>query len=481
MEQRNRLGEIKNTAWLTAILAIQPILDVIAFFTRSGEATIAGYIRLALLVLLPVFMFLKTKEKKRFLAVLLLTGIYCLLHIWNSRRVGYISPAYDIRYMASVIQLPVFALCFQHALLDDEMKEAALRGIGIAAFLTLLFFFLSWLSDTGNVTYGPGMGYSGWVIMDNRNANSTNYAFFACICVFLVLRSSDRGLRTAVLLAVNALLLANGTKGCYFSIFVIFGGFALLLVLRSVLLKTACDRRLVLLLVMLCVFSAAIYPLTPRYRVTEDQRKAVTGQQGEIEGTLLEMGIDITDMSPEERFENPQVREVFEYYYWRYMGFRPDLFDRFGMDRVLQYYKMSTEVGKLIDSRVIKRSYSALIFQDSDFLTRLLGFEVSEVGFTGDYDLENDWHAIFYYYGYLGFALYVGFFLYYIFRILRTVKRKGRNCLTLENFAFGMCLVIMIGLAHFSGAALRRPNVSIWIALLLGLIYYVTEEKPNEA
>ena len=44
-----------------------------------------------------------------------------------------------------------------------------------------------------------------------------------------------------------------------------------------------------------------------------------------------------------------------------------------------------------------------------------------------------------------------------------------------------IALLLVIGLAHFSGATLRRPNVSIWLSLVLALIYYVTEVRREEA
>ena len=128
--------------------------------------------------------------------------------------------------------------------------------------------------------------------------------------------------------------------------------------------------------------------------------------------------------------------------------------------------------------------FYGMVFQDSDFATKLVGFEVSQMGphgYDGSYDLENDWHAVFYYYGYLGFALYVGFMLYFLLRILRSVRADLKRSLTLENFAYLLCLFLIIGLAHFSGATLRRPNVSIWLSLVLALIYYVTEENRDEA
>ena len=51
----------------------------------------------------------------------------------------------------------------------------------------------------------------------------------------------------------------------------------------------------------------------------------------------------------------------------------------------------------------------------------------------------------------------------------------------MENFVRLLALGLIIGLAHFSGATLRRPNVSVWMSLVLALIYYATEVRKNEA
>ena len=228
------------------------------------------------------------------------------------------------------------------------------------------------------------------------------------------------------------------------------------------------------------VFAVVIYPWTPRCRV--DQHLAGKNTSGEIEATLLEKGIDITDMSFEERFENPVVREVFEHYYWKYLGALYNLGDRFGMDRVLRHYRMSTDVAKLIDTRVIKLSYAALIWaEETDSLTKLVGFEAAIVGTDGQYDMENDWPAVFYYYGYLGFALYVGFALWFVLRILRSLKENFKGSLTAENFTLALVLALQAGLAQFSGALVRRPNVSIYFALVLALIWYQTRKKEKTA
>lgn len=38
-------------------------------------------------------------------------------------------------------------------------------------------------------------------------------------------------------------------------------------------------------------------------------------------------------------------------------------------------------------------------------------------------DLENDWPAIRYYYGYVGFAAYAAFILYFVYLIIRRLCR----------------------------------------------------------
>ena len=180
-------------------------------------------------------------------------------------------------------------------------------------------------------------------------------------------------------------------------------------------------------------------------------------------------------MTPEQRFQDPQVREVFEYYYLRYMvGTIPDLFDRFGMERVLLWFNMSTDAARLIDTRQIKLCYAGLLWQECDLQTRLVGFEVSELGFDGIRDLENDWPAIYYYYGYTGIALYAALVLYVLFRMLKKLLFDFKGSLTAENFALALSLGLLLGLAQFSGAVLRRPNVSVYLALVLGLIWYET-------
>ena len=464
---------------LTFLFVSQPCLDALAYWTRNDSVTPAGIIRLLLFLFLPIFTFLISDRRRNFLLVLSGIGLFCCLHILNCFRIGYLNPVFDIRYLVSVIQMPVFAICFVHLIQNEKTKNASLRGVWIAGLLSLLFLILSRITKTGNVTYGVGLGFSGWVIDDNRNANSTLLVIYSCFCILYSLRQNNRFLSIAVPVVIVFVLLSNGTKGCYYSIFAIFLSFCLYFSYEALIMKRQWMKKTTALYLLLCVLSVVIYPWTPRYKVTESQRNTARGTQGEIEATLLQKGIDISDMDPQERFDNPEVKEVFEHYYWKYLGVKPDLIDRFTMDRVLMQYQMTTDVAKLIDARVMERNYADMVFQDSDLITKIVGFEVSQMGYDGVYDVENDWHAIFYYYGFLGFALYVGFILYvFLSFLINCVKNK--RIIKRESFTFLLAFTINIGLAHFSGATLRRPNVSILLSLILALLLFAKENSSDE-
>ena len=233
-----------------------------------------------------------------------------------------------------------------------------------------------------------------------------------------------------------------------------------------------------LVLALLMGFATAIYPYTPRCRVNNAIARAA--EPGEIEAALAAKGYDVASMSFEERFADPVVREVFEEYYHSYFDYViPDLFARYGADRVLRWWGMTTDVERLIDTRQIKIAYSDLLWEDCDTLTHLVGFEVTQLGTEGIRDLENDWPALYYYYGYLGCALYGGFLLYVFARVLRRLREGFASAFTAENYTLLSCLCLQLGLAQFSGALLRRPNVNIYLALILALILYETRKEER--
>ena len=465
--------------WLMLLIAVQPILDALAFFRQDEVATVAGYIRLGIMLLLPLCVLLARRAGRAFSISLGVMAFYSLLHVLNGFRNGYISLYFDLSYLAKVLQMPVLAVCFFCLIRDEQTKKQAFRGFWIAAGLLCAFLIAAFATRTGNSTYGEGLGFSGWVINDNRNAHSIILVTLSVFAVCLAVLNARKFWAILIPMAVTAGFLTNGTKGCYYALFAVFGGYLLFLPAEAVLRRKRLRRRLVLVLAAMMILSVVIYPYTPRAKVSE--ALAGANRDGEIEAALLKKNIDISHMTAEQRFRDPQVREVFAYYYLRYMvGAVPDIFERFGMERVLLWFHMSTDTARLIDTRQIKLCYSGLIWEDCDLQTKLVGFEVSQLGFDGTHDLENDWPALYYYYGYLGVGLYAAFVLLVVLRMLRKLLTDFRGSFTAENFALALSLALLVGLAQFSGAVLRRPNVSVYLAVVLGLIWYQTGEYAEE-
>lgn len=481
MEKLSSAKKLWQNNWIMLLIIAQPLLDIMAYWTQSPDGTAAGLIRLVIMLILPLHLLITLKDKKRFIISMGLIGLVSVLHILNSYRLGYINMSFDISYLAKTVQLPILAICFTYYIKDEQRKSQAMRGLLIAALITFASIALACLTGTENDTYGPGLGVSGWVIDDNRCANSVILVTLAAALVYFSVKSDSRLINFLVPPLTAFALIANGTKACYYSIFVIYAGFAVFLVAEKLICKRKIKTRMVAILMLVAVISAAVYPITPRCKVSQSQARGADKVQNEIELILGSLGYDLSQMTNEEKLADPVVKKVFgDYYYKVIWCVIPDMFDRFTYDEILLKYDMTTSAEKLINTRLMKRTYAALMWDDCDLLTRLVGFEVSDIWFVGGCDLENDWTALFYYYGYLGFALYAAFTLYFIYLIIKRLCQDFYGAVTEENCLLLLCFALQIGLAEFSGSVIRRPNVSVYMAIIMGLIYYKTKLLPIE-
>lgn len=468
--------------WLMALIVMQPLLDIIAFWTKNPDGTLAGYVRLLIMVCLPLYLLftLRGSERKSFIFWMLGIGLVCALHIANTIRTGPVSLGFDISYTAKVAQMPILAVCFMYSIKNDQTRNQAYWGLFFAAGITAAALGLSVLTGTANCTYGEGLGVSGWVIDDNRCANSIILVTLAAFSIFCAVKSDKPFVNIAVPVIAAVVLIANGTMTCYMSIFVIFIGFAVFLLLEKKIRGCNLNRLAVIALVAVAIASAAAYPLTPKYKIKQTQSDFAELTQDDFNDELGALGYDLDSMSNEEKLSNPEIHTALEDYYWKCLWIiTPNMFERFDIDEIMLKYDLTTDAATLIDTRTIKNAYASLMWDHSDTLTKLFGIDVSDIWLTGGMDLENDWPAIRYYYGYVGFAAYAAFILYFVYLIIRRLCRDFKGSFTADNFILLVTFALLIGLAQYSGAVLRRPNVSIYLALVLGLIHYQTAVNPG--
>lgn len=482
MSKDNRLERARSFAanrWLMLLIVLQPLLDIVAYWTRSPEGTIAGSIRLLIMLALPLYLLITLKKKRGFILAMAAIALVCALHIGNCMRLGYVSMGFDIAYAAKTAQMPILAVCFVYSIKNEQTRNQAYWGLFFAAAITGAAIFLSWVTGTANVTYGNGLGISGWVIDDNRCANSAILVVLAAFSVFCAVKTGRSWVTVTVPALALIVLLTNGTKACYLAVYAIFTGFALFLLLEKLLKGGSLNKTAVAALLALSLAAVILTPITPMYKVKGAQDSFAAENQGEVETKLIELGYDPKALTEEQILTDPVVNQVYEDYYRKILWcISPNMFERFTINEILQEYDFTTDANILIDVRYQKSQYAALMWDKADLGSKLFGIDVSDIWYTGGCDLENDWPAIFYYYGYVGMAAYVGMILYFVFLILRRLKQNFKTAFTQDNFILLISFMLLVGMAQFSGSVLRRPNVSFYMSLVLGLIHYQTVIKP---
>ena len=182
MNKTGSLKELFIKYWLTVLIAMQPVLDILAYWTRSPDGTAAGMLRLAIMLILPLHLLITLKKKGRFILV-------GAAHVANCLRVGYLDMRFDLVYLARVMQMPILAICLGYYLKDETHKEAAFKGLKYAAYLYFAGLILAVVTGTATDTYGPGLGVSGWVIGENRCANSVIVVTLALTLLYFAILS----------------------------------------------------------------------------------------------------------------------------------------------------------------------------------------------------------------------------------------------------------------------------------------------------
>lgn len=475
----NKIKAFLVKYWLLCLICAQPFLDVLAFWTRSESGTAAGYIRLGIMGVLCLYVLFHIRDNLRFLPSVVLVTLVFGLHVVNCFRKGYIGFVSDTRMILTMAYLPVLAVCFCCLITEDALRDQAVKGIMINFWVESFIVLLSYVTGTYMHTYSEGFGIAGWVISDNRCCHSDIISSTAVFAAYLSVTTKKKWLNILTPLAIFALLITNGTKVCYLTLLTISVCFPIFLLFRRFLCKKKadCSQTIAAILLVLVGFaSIALYPVTPRYKMEELKRSHLDKKEAEFAAEMDALGYNIYTVTLDDIFSDELLHEKFIHYYKRFVfGSVDPLGERFSFDRIITAYNGTVSSGILGDTRDMKNVYVRFLFEDSDLLTRLFGIEYDSIGKDKVNDLENDWFAILYYLGCFGFAL-TGIALVYLFvRIFRALFRAGFIALSTPlNFTllFGFCL--QLGMAYFSGAVMRRPNASVYVALFIALLFFQT-------
>ena len=433
--------------WLLFIIVTQPILDIIAYFTFDNNLTIISFaVRSFYLIFAVIYTFIKSENKKRYILMMLPFALFSLIHIANSYRTSGFELFDDIRYIISVMQFPILTIAFIDYLRYHKEEHVTIeKGISISYVIIFISVLLSVITNSYNTTYSD-YGITGWF----SSANTQSMILTVISPLFLYFCSKKNDLTYYLgLIMFFLLLFFNGTRACYYTL--ILGLIVLIYTLYS---KKRDNCKKLIVTVIVFVFCLALY----NFSFTSDRKQDVDNNTNSNDEEIVEL-INRGSLTKEETIYILKTSYLFE-----------EAIQDLGEDKVYEVMKDKITAYNLGDNRLLKRVYGKIIFEDSDIYTKLVGINYKVISDYGR-NLENDFTAIFYYYGYIGFALYCLFILYFAYLGIKVLITKPIKLVSPRFIVLTFTILLSLIGGQFSGALLRKTNANIYLSLLFALYY----------
>lgn len=459
------------------LFLLQPCLDVLSYWmdTLGMANTLTLALRLVLLLGMVGLGFLLSRRKRRYVLLAGILGAFTACHVYFCGQSGYESLFSDLTNLIRIYQLPLTTLAF-HTYLEEnrDCLQAIRTGFAACLGLILAVELLSVLTGTEPYTYvNKSIGIRGWFYLPSAQS---------AILSILVPVAVVYGMERVKLHPVWSFLIGLTAFGMLYC-------FATRLTYAA-LLGTACALNASLLLLKwlkgipagraaaamaLCaVLALVLFPVSPMERNQE-----LVGINAGLKQQDIDALVAADDAAAVEAGLTGKDRELasLKSAYEKYL---PGVTGRFGLERTAERYGYSTSVSNLSNTRLQKLNYCRFLLEDLPEC-RLFGLELTKMTFGGEvYDVENDFHGIYYLCGGVGLSLMIAFFAYFVWRIAAALCRDFRFYFTLENAGYGIALICGLAHAYFTAGVLRRPNTTFYLAVILAAVCVLTRREPEE-
>lgn len=512
---KTRLAE-KLPLLVMVLFVIQPLMDVLSFWMAelqmSNLLTLA--LRMLVLALMVLIGFWLSRRKKVYIIAAVICVVIGVGHMAASWNHGYLNIVSDLSNYIRVLQLPLTTLCLITALREHEKCYGAMqKAIVINVLLILLVQILAIVTGTEPHTYADGAGLIGW--FSNTNTQSAIVTMVAPAAVVRLYQK--KGLKCLwlwiALIGSCGSMYFLGTRLAYLGIVAMcFGLGCSMLLIRIRDWKKACAFLLVGILFL------GLYPLSPMTGHRAAHEKEMGDKQGWLDNALENpdkaptTSPDIvTTLQPEETpgptetpepSDGPESTQRPVYYDEElvaslteaqkakieeltpnYNHYVSDLVAIFGVERTIVMFDFTTDITAMTHNRTKKLLVAEALMEDAPLLSKVFGLELAR--FTIGkyiYDVENDFHGIYYLYGAVGLAALLVFLGYFLFLIVKYLIKNFRRYFTLDAAGWGIALVMGLAHSYFTAGVLRRPSASFYLAAVLAAVYYLLKIKkyPDE-
>lgn len=455
--------------WIWILILSQPIMDAVSFWTAdlSIGSTLTLGLRMLILACTALLAFLLSDKKKYYFLTAAVLAVFWIAHALSCRRVGYAEPFGDLTNYIRVAQLFVYTLALITLLrLAGDVPELIERALTASLWLIAGLTVLSVLTGTTNPTYPKwGIGISGWFALPN--SQSAIYGVLTIISVFSAIRRQETA-RAVLRCAVGfALLFFLGTRLAYAEIFAIAAA-----VLASMLLTKHVDKRVFAAVLAFAILCGACFHMSPMY-----QNRLQFSESADVQQDDADVTVEQTPPPPQEYDWLPDAQEPIDMLYREY---QPLMINRFGLEPVKAAFGYTDDVQKLGDLRLCKIIFCRMAMNELPFTSRLFGFELSTTVFEGGiFDVENDFHGMYFLYGIIGLAALILYLAVFAIRVIIRMFCEPKRFLTLPVLAYSASALILVINAYFSASVLRRPNASVYLSVALAVLWLLTEKTDG--
>ncbi len=471
------------------LFVIQPLMDVLSFWLQKWGASNAPTLALRLLVLVAAVAagFLLEPKKRIYCLAAAVCLVVGLGHVLACAQAGYQNVLADLSNYVRVLQLPLMTLVLMTFLrVNGRCYPAMKKALAIDLTIILAVQVLAVVTGTEPRTYFDGTGFLGW--FSNANTQSAIVSMIAPVAA--VWSYGKKGFRSIVfwVLFGGACLsmYLMGPRLTYVGLLALCFGLG-----ASVLLIRLKDWKRAAVFLLAGALFIGLFPLSPMMRHRKihsdhmDEKNDWIGsdmqgppvsfdrptEEDPMEGEPLLVFDEPLELTEEQKARIEELAPIYRHY-------MSDFVAIFGVERTIHLYNYTDDIRIMSATREKKLMFADILMEMSPASARLFGVELSRFTINGNtYDVENDFHGIYYLYGAVGLAALALFLAWFLWRIVRALVCDFRRYFTLEAAGWGIALVMALGHALFTAGVLRRPSASFYLAAVLAAVYHLTDMK----
>lgn len=489
------------------LCVIQPLLDAAGYWQQyfgvSNAVTMA--LRMILLGGTVLLGFVLSDRKRYYFLTAAVLAALTAGHIFACTRSvnGYQEPIKDLINLVRIYFLPLMTISFITFLRqNDAVFPAVIRGMVTDLFLIAGIQFVSAVTGTDPHTYSVDKtGILGWFLW--TNSQSAILAMTLPVSLCWALRHWKKHILPVILITAigEAALFVLAPRLAYASLAAAGLGVAICLLLTE---RKRWAQALAIALVT-CLFIAA-FPISPTYkRLNANENRAektveqiqnldikieiVTDPATVPSGETGESNVPERHSKPRVKIDEKNAKKLEKLY--RSQDILWSVVERFGREKVFEAYNYSLDPSVLGNTRLMKIRFCELLMAESGTASHLFGLNLKEMTFqrqdkdgilvTDNYDVENDLHGVYFLTGAVGLGLMIAFLLYFGIRALIAVIRRRKQCFTLSMCAFAISYGLGLIHAYYTASVLRRNNASIYLALILAGLWYLSCKRAQAA